>query len=46
MENPLMALQNGLVSWLPLQNWWPNKDIRSSSQKLSSSEEFASSLFL
>jgi len=45
MESRLMALQNGLVSLLLLQNWWPNKD-NSSSQKLSSSEEFASGLFL
>jgi hypothetical protein len=45
MESRLLALQIGLLCWLLLQNWWPNKD-NSSSQKLSSSEEFASSLFL
>ncbi len=39
------ALQNiGLVCWLRLQNWWPNKD-NSSSQELSFSEEFCQQLF-
>ncbi len=38
------ALQNiGLVCWLLLQNWWPNKD-NSSSQELSFSEEFCQQL--
>jgi hypothetical protein len=39
------ALQNiGLVCWLLLQNWWPNKD-NSSSQELSFSEAFCQQLF-